>query len=55
MRRLGDMPEPVSVSARHRWLSMGLFIVKGLMALVVSLGRAKNFRETLERRFGRGA
>ena len=55
MCRLGSMPETVSVSAWHRWLSMGLFIVKGLMALIVNSGRTKNLRETLRRRFGRGA
>ena len=55
MKRLGYLPEPVFLSAWNRWVSMGFFIVKGIMALMVNFSRTKNLRDTLRRRLGRGA
>lgn len=53
MRGLGYATESVPASMWKYWGSMGLFVVKGLMALLLNLGRTKNLRETLKRRFGK--
>jgi len=52
MTRLGYESEAVELAVWRRWMSMSVFALKAMLALMLNLRRTKNLRETLRRRLG---